>query len=288
MQQLKTIYQPESLDEALSLLSKHGDRAKPLAGGTSLVLARSSSKLEALVDLRRAGLDRIEQDKDQLVIGAMVTLAGLRRYLAGRGEAEVLGEAAASVGSRILQNHVTVGGNCMMTYAWSDLPVALLCLEAEFVVQGVGPDGRRVIGAEELFEKHPSRLIGDQSLLVAVRAPLQSAGTGSSYRKFTLNATDQSLASVAARISMESGTVKDARIVVGGLRGLPQLATDAAQGLKDQPPEAEHLARAGAAAAREIKATSNYLASKTYRQQLAATLVEEALQLAVSRAGGGS
>jgi carbon-monoxide dehydrogenase medium subunit len=284
MPELKALYQPGTLAEAQALLEEYGERARPLAGGTSVALSRSS-KVDVLVDLSRIGLDGIRLDEaGGLRVGAMVTCAGLRRFLAGQPLAggQALLDAAASVGSRILQNHVTVGGNCVMVYAWSDLPVALLALGGEFVIQGRG--ARRTLEAESLFSGHPTRSLTEGELLVEVIVPPGRPGVASAHLKHTTNAVDQALASASVRLELQGGVVQSARVVVGAVRGLPQLLDETSDGLVGKEPDPQSLALAGAAAGREAKVSSDFKASGAFRIQLVAVLVEDALQLAVSRA----
>jgi CO/xanthine dehydrogenase FAD-binding subunit len=283
MPELKALYQPATLVEALALLEEHGERARPLAGGTSLALSKGS-KVDALVDLGRIGLDRVTRNGDGLHVGAMVTCAALRRALKDDPPG-ALGDAAGSVGSRILQNHVTVGGNCVAVYAWSDLPLAMLALEASFVIQGQG-DRRRVLPAESFFAEHPTRHLVEGEILVEVTVPgAHLAKSGSAHLKFARNATDQALASVAVCLELGEGVISRARVVVGAVRGMPQLLRETSDGLLGARPDAEHLARAAASASREAKVSSDYRASGEHRTVLVGALVEDALQLAVARAG---
>ena len=283
MKQLSTFFQPTTLEQALALLVEHGDAARPLAGGTALVFSKSP-RTEALVDLRLAGLDWIEERDGVLCMGAMTTLNTLRRQLAA-GKPTALLEAAAGAGSRILQNHITVGGNCVQVYSWSDLPVALLCLGASFVIRG---QQQRTVDAATLLAQPPARLLATGELLVELQVPATPRGTGSAYIKSIRTDTDHALASAAAQVTVEGGKVSAASIAVGAVRGLPQLLAGAAESLVGHEPGADALAAAGSQAAQEAKVMADYRATMDYRKQLLGVLVEDALTLAVERAGGVS
>jgi carbon-monoxide dehydrogenase medium subunit len=285
MPELKALYQPGTLAEAQSLLEEHGERARPLAGGTSLVLSKSA-KVEVLVDLSRVGLDRIEDGPGpgELRIGAMVTCSALRRFLAARPPT-ALSDAVGSLGSRILQNHVTVGGNCVMVYAWSDLPVVMLALESTFEIQRRAA-ARRSLAADSFFSGHPTRSLAEGELVVAVNVPGPRSGQGSAHLKFCRNAADQALASASARIELDQGVVRQARVVVGAVRGLPQLLSETSDSLLGKEPDAQNLSMAADLAGREAKVSSDFKASAEYRTQLVRTIVEDTLSLALSRAGG--
>jgi len=285
MPELKALYQPSTLGEAQALLEEHGERARPLAGGTSLVLSKSA-KVEVLVDLSRLGLDHIEErpDSPDLRVGATATCSALRRHLAGRTPT-ALSDAAGSVGSRVLQNHVTVGGNCVMVYSWSDLPVVMLALEATFEIQARGGK-RRTLAADSFFSGHPTRSLAEGELLVAVCVPKPTSGQGSAHLKFCRNAADQALASATARVVLEHGVVRQARVVAGAVRGLPQLLSETSDSLLGKEPDDQNLSMAAELAGREAKVSSDFKASGEYRTQLVTALVEDALRVAVSRAGG--
>ena len=284
MPELKALYQPSTLGEAQTLLEENGERARPLAGGTSLALSKST-KVEVLVDLGRLGLDRIEQRDDGLHVGAMVTCAALRRHLEPQSPSAV-SEAAGSIGSRILQNHVTVGGNCVMVYAWSDLPVAVLALDGSLVIQGRGE--RRRMAADAFFSSHPTRSLAEGELVVEIVLSDPAPGEGSAHLKFCRNAADQALASTSVRVVIEGGVIRAARVVVGAVRGLPQLLGETSNGLLGQPPDPGTLSAAGSAAGREAKVTSDFKASGEFRSQLVGTLVEDALNVAITRATHGA
>ncbi len=282
MKQLTTFLQPGSLDEALALLREHGDKARVLAGGTALVFATAST-VEVLIDLRDAGMDWIEQRDDGLHLGAMTSLDALRRHLGDELCAPL--EAAGQAGSRILLNHITVGGNCVQVYAWSDLPVVLLCLGASFVLQG---DAQRTVDAATLFAQPPSKLLTAGELLVEVVVPKAADGSGSAYLKHIRTDTDHSLASAAASVTLADGKVAAASVAVGAVRGRPQLLSGAAGSLTGKAPDADTLAEAGRLAAQEAKVMADYRATSDYRKQLLGVLVEDALVAAVERAGGAA
>lgn len=283
MPELNAFLRPGSLDEALALLSEHGDRARPLAGGTTLIFSKSS-RVDTLVDLRGAGLDGFSAgDGGTLELGAMLSLTELARGLERDGGPDALREAATRAGTGVLQNQITVGGNCVQVYAWSDLPVALLALGATFTLQGKG--GTRQVTAEELFARAPVRTLEKGELVTAVSVPAVSGG--SAYQKFTRTDADHSLCSVAAKVALDGeGKVAEARVAVGAVRGLPQLLGAAAEVVVGEVPDEATLDAAGDRAAKAAKITADYRATAAYRQQLVATMVADVLGQAVQRAGG--
>lgn len=285
MPQLKAFYRPASLQEALGLLQEHGERARPLAGGTSLVFNRGPA-VEALVDLAQTGLDGLEADGATLRLGAMLRASALRKHLTDT-PATALSEATQKLYSRVVQNHVTIGGNCVMVYGWSDLPLATWCLDASFTLQAAG--GTREVAADAFYAKHPTKLLGQGELLTRVTIPAPAARQGSAYRKHGRDKTDEALAAVAACVVLDdAGVVVKTRLVIGGVRPLPQKLEASDLGLAGKKPDAALLTTAGALAAKAVTVTDNYLASADYRRDLVATLVEDALLAAVERAQGAA
>ncbi len=286
MLELSAFLRPRSVEEALALLAEHGAGAKPLAGGTSLIFSKSS-KVDTLVDLHGAGLDRVGYKEGTLTVGAMVTLSSLARHLEQGPGPRALLDAASKAGTQILQNQITVGGNCVQVYAWSDLPVVFLATGAAFILRGSG--GERVVEAETLFAKAPIRTMEQGELLVQVRVPLEEEGCGSAYLNFTRTDSDHSLCSVAAQVALgPDGAVTEARVAAGAVRGLPQLLIQAEDVLKGKAPTPELLDEAGAQAAKAAKITADYRATAGYRQQLLGTMVADVLGLALERAGGAA
>ena len=284
MPELSAFLRPSSLEEALAMLSEHGDGARPLAGGTTLIFSKSS-RVDTLVDLRGVGLDGADVRDDGLHLGAMLTLTGLGRELRGAACPTALLEAAGKAGTRVLQNQITVGGNCVQVYSWSDLPVAMLCLDARFVL--TGPGGSRTVAAKELFAKAPVRTMQEGELLVEVVVPTEGTAAGSAYQKFTRTDADHSICSVAARVELDqSGAISLARVAAGAVRGLPQLMGEVEQALVGKVPSEALLVEAGERAAKAARITADYRATAGYRQQLLAVMVADMLGEAVKRAGG--
>lgn len=282
MPDLKEFLRPTSLEEALTLLAQRGEKARALAGGTALVLARGG-RHEAVVSLQELGLDRITNESDGLHVGAMVTLNGLRRQLTAQPH-QCLFEAASGVGARVLQNHVTVGGNCVMVYAWSDLPVAAWCLDARFVIQGL--DGRRTMDADTFFAQHPTRLLKAGELLVEVVFPKAGSGEGSAHVKLARARTDHAIASASAWLRVTDGRITAGRVVVGGVAGMPQLMSLASEALAGLAPDEGTFLDAGRRVAEDAKTVDDIRGSADYRRAVLPAVVRDALNLAAQRAGG--
>jgi len=280
MPDVEALLGPSSLEEALELMARHGERARALAGGTTVVLAKGTRQ-DVLVDLSRTGLDAIKVTPGGLRVGAMATCDAVRRALAGAPSA--LSDAAAAVGSRVLRNHVTVGGNCVMVYAWSDVPVAAWCVQARFELAARG-GARRTLDADVFFAQHPTRVLGPGELLTAVLVPAARPGTGSAFLKLARNEGDHASASAAALVEMDGEVVTRSRIVAGGVKGMPQVLAGAAAALAGRRPDAEVLAEVGRVAEGEAEAISDFRGGTEWRKHVVGALASDAVRAAVRRA----
>lgn len=289
MSSIQTYLRPSSVDQALSMLAEHKERARPLAGGTSLILSRSPN-VEVLVDLADVGLDGVDyKDEGVLEIGAMTSCSHLSAELRKRElDGGALGEAVSTLYTPVLRNHITVGGNCVMVYGWSHLPLAMWALGASFVLQSDGGETREV-DADTFFEQHPLRGMECCELLVRIKvAAPEPAGRGSAYLKFGRDKSDEGIASVCVSLQLAEGKISAARIIVGRTRPMPQKLDEVAALLVGRAPEAEAFAEAAEAAAKAVVASDNYLGSAEYRRDVVASLVRDTLAKAAARAGGAA
>jgi carbon-monoxide dehydrogenase medium subunit len=280
-----TYHRPTSVDEAVSLLAELDD-ARPLAGGHSLLPAMKIrfSTPAALVDLGSiAGLDSIERDGDGIRIGALATHASVAASAAVRAGCPVLAEAASLIGDRQVRNRGTIGGSLAHADPGADYPTVVKALGA--TVAAVGPGGPREIAAGDFFTGIFTTALEPGELVTSVRVPVTEGGTGGAYVKHKHPASGYAVAAVAAVVTVDGGTCTRARVVVGGVTGVPVDADEAAAKLEGSPVSHEAIA----AAAAEVRAAlgdaiGDTYASAAYRTHLAAVLARRALKTAFERA----
>jgi carbon-monoxide dehydrogenase medium subunit len=284
MTTLEEFAHPRSVEEALALLAAGKGEARPLAGGTSLALA-AGVRARVLVDLSRAGLDGITLSGGELHLGAMASLASVARSREVLDAGLVgLAEAAAAAGSSLLRNQITVGGNVVGLYAWSDLPPMLLALGAKVRVRSAA--GSRDVGIDEFVARHPAKLLQPGELVVEVLVPRAAEHTGNAFLKFARTAFDYALCGTAACVRVEGGVMREARVAVGALRPLPARLLSAEKLLAGKPPTEAVLAAAAAAGAAEAEVAADFRASVEYRRGLCGVQVRRVLELAARRAAG--
>jgi carbon-monoxide dehydrogenase medium subunit len=274
---------PATLDEALGWLAEPGLRAAPLAGGTTLAAA-PRPKIETLVDVTRLGLSAIRDEGGAVVVEANVRIQAVKEsHALDRVAGGILRAAAARVGSRLIRNAATVGGNLVHVAPWSDLPVACLVLDGEVVLARRG-GGRRVT-IQDFLAQHPSRFLAPGELLTELRLPATGPGCGGAFHKFTRTEVDDALVSAAAFVALDpDGTCATARVAVGAARPLPQRSPAAEAALGGGPPTPERIDAAARAAATQVQPVKDARASRAYRAHLVEVVVGRVLREAVAAA----
>src|ERR687894_662504 len=191
----------ESVDHAIDLLGQHGDEAKLLAGGHSLlpIMKLRLADPTVLVDLGRVEeLKYIRDEGDHIAIGAMTRHTDVERSELLQEQCGLLAYTASLVGDPQVRHRGTIGGSISHGDAASDLPGTLLALEANFVVKG--PDGERTVAAGDFFEDYLQTTLAPDEVLTEIRVP-KLGGAGWSYKKFNRRAQDWAAVGVAAVLS---------------------------------------------------------------------------------------
>lgn len=255
-------------DEALALLGEHGDDAKLLAGGMSLLplMKLRLSTPTVVVDVGRVtDLSYIRDEGDHLAVGALTRHRDLETSDLLARECAVLRAVAGQVGDNQVRHRGTIGGSVAHGDPASDLPAALLALDARFVVRG--PGGERIVGAADFFLGFLETALGADEMLVEIRVPRAGEG-GFGFEKINRRAQDYAIVgAVAARVA-------------GGIRvGLVNMGSTPVRAHA-----VEHALEQGAsidAAAREaavgLDPPGDLNASPEYRAHLAQVAVHRAL-----------
>lgn len=276
---------PGSLQEAFALLQEHGEDAKVLAGGHSLLPAMKLrlTQPEVLIDLRRIpGLSGIRVDGDTLVIGALTTHTevgtseDVRRLLPG------LADTASVIGDLQVRNRGTMGGSVAHADPGADLPVTLTALDASFVLASSG--GERTVPADQFFVDFFTTALEPHEILTAIRIPLPSTPARTSYAKLPHPASGYVVVSAAAALSVDdSGACTGARVVLGGVSGTPHRATAAEAALAGQALTTEVMEAAAARAAQDIDPHPDSYADEEYKRHMAVVYARRAIQAAAAR-----
>ena len=263
-----------SVEEAIALLREHGEGAKVLAGGHSLLplMKLRLAVPSVLVDVGRISeLRYVREAGDQIAIGALSRHRDLEVSELLRSEVPVLAHVAGQVGDPQVRHRGTIGGSIAHGDAASDLPAAVLALDGTLVV--TGPGGTREIPATEFFRGFLETALSPDEVLTEIRVP--RARGGWSFQKFNRRAQDWA---IVGAVAVTNGSSRVALINMGPTP-LRARAVEAALASGAGPAEAASHAAEGA------EPTADLNASVEYRQHLATVLVRRALEEAAGRQG---
>jgi carbon-monoxide dehydrogenase medium subunit len=276
---------PSSLEDAVELAGALEERARPLAGGTALVLLLTQGLLSVdhLIDLSRIPeLDTIRHEQGVgLRLGALATHRAIERSPVVRDHLPFLADVFHEVANVRVRNQATVGGVLAEADYASDPPAALVALDAR--VRVVGPAGERELPVSELLRGWYETTLVPGEIIVEVIVPDPQAGTSLAYRRFLSRSTqDRPCATVATAVSVSDGRCDELRVVVGAVTATPQRLSDV-DDLARGEPLSEELAREIAHAyARRIEPLSDARGSAWYRRQVVEALVQRTLLEAVA------
>ncbi len=277
-----------SVEEALQLLTKHGEDAKLLAGGHSLIPAMKLrlASPRYVIDLGTVpGLRDVRVDGQSLAIGALTVHADVAASELVRKHLPGLADAASVIGDVQVRNRGTIGGSVAHADPAADLPVILTALDASFVVQS--PSGNRTVAADDFFIDFFTTSIAANEVLTEIRVPLPPSGAGTAYAKLPHPASGYVVVSAGVLINRQpSGQCASARIAVGGLGSGPVRATATETALQGKPLTPEVIAAAAAKAAEGTDSDDDSYASADYKRQVATVYVRRAIEAAVKRAVG--
>ena len=278
----------KSLDDALRLLERHGDEAKVLAGGHSLLplMKLRLASPRYLIDLGRLrGLSYIRLEGEQIAIGALTSHADVEASDLLRGRCPLLPETAAEIGDVQVRNRGTIGGSLAHADPAADYPAAILALEAEIIATSSA--GKRTIRAKDFFVDLLTTQLRPGEILTEVRVPALGPRTGTAYAKLHQPASGFAVVGAAARVVLgRGGTIAEVALGITGLGAKAFRATAAEKALRGKKPNAKLVAAAVRNVAQGVDALSDIHASAEYRREMASVYARRALERAIERASG--
>lgn len=260
-----------SAEEAIALLGEHGDEAKLLAGGHSLLpmMKLRLAVPSVLVDIGRVDdLSYINDGGDHIAVGALTRHRALETSELLAAECPLLGHVAGEVGDPQVRHRGTIGGSLAHSDPASDLPAAVLALGGTLVAQG--PNGSREISAGDFFTGYFESALSDDEMLTEIRVP-KAPGSGWNYQKFNRRAQDWAIVGAAA-VTVNGGT--NVALVNMGSVPLRASAVEAALAGGASAADAAEQAAEGTDAPTDLNATPDY------RNHLARVLTRRALEAA--------
>ncbi len=273
-----------SVAEAISLLQQHGDEAKLLAGGHSLLPAMKLRLASpgVLIDINKIAELRGVVIGDKINIGALTTWAEIAQNAELASRLPVLPEAVSQIGDIQVRNRGTIGGSLAHADPAADMPAVVLALDAQ--IRTHGPSGERTIAAGDFFTDMLSTALEPNELITAVIFPTLGAGEGAAYVKFAHPASGYAIVGAAAYVKLEGGKVSACRIGVTGAGPKAERQTAAEQALLGTDGGDEAVSAASQRAGEGMDVLGDIHASEDYRRAMVKVYVKRALAQAIARA----
>lgn len=277
---------PTTIAESIALLVAHGDDAKVLAGGHSLIpmMKLRLASPGMLVDIGRVpDLRGIRAQGDGITIGATTTHAQIEASSELNARFPIMAEAATVIGDPLVRHRGTFGGSLAHADPAGDWPAVALALDAS--IEATGPNGARAIPAREFFLDLFTSALEPGELLTAVHLPYPIVSTGMAYEKFAHPASGYALIGVAAVVSLDAdGICRECRVGITGAGAKATRAEATEMMLLGEQVTEERLRQAARQAAAGIDLLSDLAASERYRAHLVTIFTERALRTAWERA----
>ena len=278
-------HRPATLDEALALLAEHGDDAKVLAGGQSLlpVMALRLGRPEHVIDIGAIESLASIAVNDGVRIGAMVRHAVAEKSADVAQHAPLVAAAMPHVGHRAIRNRGTVVGSIAHADAAAEMPAVCLATDARMHI--ASSTGTREVAASDFFHGHFTTAVEPNELLAAVHFPAWSATAGGTVVEVSRRHGDYAMVGLACMIDAPEGVVASAALAFFGVSSSAVRVTAAEAALVGQQPTLAAFERAASIAAESLDPDGDIHATAAYRRQLAAVLTRKGLAEATSRIG---
>ncbi|HET7263772.1 MAG TPA: xanthine dehydrogenase family protein subunit M [bacterium] len=274
---------PTTVKEAIGLLERHGDDAKLLAGGHSLlpIMKFRLAQPKVVVDIGRiGGLDKIAAKGSAITIGALVTHDAVEMSEALQKQCPLLPETASVIGDMQVRNRGTIGGSLAHADPAADYPGAILALGAEIVA--TGPKGDRTIPAKDFFVEMLTTALTPTEIITEVRVP--ATGKSVAYLKHPHPASGYAVVGVAVVLQMSGGTCEKIAVGINGVAGKAYRAAAVEKALTGKTLDEKTVAGAASHAADGADVQSDLYASSEFRAHLATVYTKRAILKAASRA----
>jgi aerobic carbon-monoxide dehydrogenase medium subunit len=279
-------FRPQSVSEAIALLQEHGDGAKILSGGQSLIpmMKIRLARPEFIIDINRlADLHYINEEGGFLKIGGLTREADLETSSLIRLKYLIILDTAASIADPQVRNLATVGGNLAHGDPANDHPATMLALEAEIVA--VGQRGERVIPIKDFFLSVFTTALEHGEILTEIRIPIPPSGSGGAYLKLERKVGDFATVGVAAQVTLDgAGVCRRAGIGLTNVGATPIKATRAEGFLVGKTMDKQQIDQAAQLAAEEAQPSSDLRGPAEYKVSMVRELTKRALIRACERA----
>lgn len=278
---------PKTVPEAVAMLQQHGDEAKILSGGQSLIpmMKLRLARPGVLIDINRiSGLSYVKEEGGYLKIGGLTREAELESSPLVHSKYPILLDTAHVIADPQVRNMATVGGNLAHGDPANDHPATMVALGAQVIA--TGPKGERVIPIEDFFVSLFATALQHEEILTEIRIPVPAARSGGAYFKLERKVGDFATAAVAAQLTLdEKGVCQSVGIGLTNVGPTPVKARKAEEFLRGKKPDESNIAQAAQLAADESTPSPDLRGPVEYKKGLVKELAKRALTRALERAG---
>ncbi len=275
---------PATLNEALALLKKHGDEAKVLAGGHSLIpmMKLRFASPGYLVDINNIpGLSYIKEEGGFLKVGALTREVMLEDSEMIHTKYPIFIDASKLIADAQVRNMGTIGGNIAHGDAANDHPAVMLALRAEVVITGEG--GARTVPIDEFFFGFYSTAVQPGEILTEIKIPIPAKGSGGAYHKLERKVGDYATAGVAVQLTIDKGTCTYIGIGLTNVNAIPLRAKRAEDVLKGNKITDALIEQAAQFAAEDCSPSTDLRGDIEYKKALVKVLVKRMIHKAMDR-----
>ena len=276
---------PSTLEEAIGLLKQHGDGAKILAGGHSLIpmMKLRFASPERVIDINGVpGLSYIKEDGGMLKIGAMTTESEVEHSDLLKKKFPIFGDVSKLIADPQVRNMGTIGGNLAHGDAANDHPALMLALRATVIATGQG--GKRPIPIDEFFLGLFATALQQDEILTEIQIPVPAKGTGSAYHKLERKVGDYATAGAAVQLTInDKGICTDIGIGLTNVSATPMRASRSEQLILNNQVTEENISAAAQLAAEDCSPSAALRGSEEYKRAMVAALVKRMIRKAVER-----
>jgi len=276
---------PSTLEEAIGLLKQHGDGAKILAGGHSLIpmMKLRFASPERVIDINGVpGLSYIKEDGGVLKIGAMTRESEVEHSDLLKKKFPIFGDVSKLIADPQVRNMGTIGGNLAHGDAANDHPALMLALRATVIATGQG--GKRPIPIDEFFLGLFATALQQDEILTEIQIPVPAKGTGSAYHKLERKVGDYATAGAAVQLTInDKGICTDIGIGLTNVSATPMRASRSEQLILNNQVTEENISAAAQLAAEDCSPSADLRGSEEYKRAMVAVLVKRMIRKAVER-----
>lgn len=278
---------PQTVAEAASLLGKHKEQAKLIAGGTDLLVMMKDRTItpKYIIDIKPiSALDYIKWDeREGLSIGALTKISTIINSDVIKEKCFSLHEAAVAFGTTQVRNMATIGGNICRSSPSADMVPPLMVFDAK--VKLVGPEGEREVPLEKFFTG-PGENVLRNEILTEIKVPPQKKPCGTAFKKLGRSSEDLAKANCAVKIVVTGGKCEDVSIALGAVAPTPIRAKKVEQALKGKEANKENIEKAAELVKEDIAPITDVRSNVEYRTYISQILIKRLINEAIKRLGG--